>query len=286
VRAYSTREVAELAGLGETRTRRWARAGIVNPTKDKRGDWRYSFQDVALLRTASRLLDAGLTNRRVMHALRLIQEQIPAGRPLSAVRVVVIGDRVVVHDRLASWEPESRQATFDFNVQQEPREIASVVPAQLVNDLPSSDEGAVDDTGLSAEELYSIAVDLELAGRNDEALAHYEAALSRDPKLCVARINLGRLLHAANRLTEAEVQFRNARMLDPRNALAAFNLGVTLEDLGKTNAAIDAYRTALALDENHADAHFNLSRLLEAKGDKQGALRHLSRFSRLIRRQS
>lgn len=258
----------------------------MNPTKDERGDWRYSFQDVALLRTASRLLDAGLTNRRVMHALRLIQEQIPAGRPLSAVRVVVIGDRVVVHDRLASWEPESRQATFDFNVQQEPREIASVVPAQLANDLPSSDEGAVDDTGLSAEELYSIAVDLELAGRNDEALAHYEAALRRDPKLCVARINLGRLLHAANRLTEAEVQFRNARALDPRNALAAFNLGVTLEDLGKANAAIDAYRTALALDENHADAHFNLSRLLEAKGDKQGALRHLSRFSRLIRRQS
>ena len=82
------------------------------------------------------------------------------------------------------------------------------------------------------------------------------------------------------------MQFRNARALDPDSALAAFNLGVTLEDLGKHDAAIEAYRAALAVDENHADAHFNLSRLLEAKGDRQGALRHLSRFSRLMRRQS
>lgn len=286
MRAYSTREVAELAGLAEERTRRWARAGIVNPTKNERGDWRYSFQDVALLRTASRLLDAGLTHRRVARALRLIQEQIPAGRPLSAVRVVVIGNRVVVHDRLASWEPESQQATFDFNVQDTPKEIASVVPARLVNDIETPDESSLAAAVVTAEELYSAAVDLELAGRNDEALAQYEAALRRDPKLCAARINLGRLLHAAHRLTEAEVQFRNARTLDPASALAAFNLGVTLEDLGKHDAAIEAYRSALEIDESHADAHFNLSRLLEAKGDKQGALRHLSRFSRLIRRQS
>ena len=285
MRAYSTREVAELCGVAEDRIRRWARAELVNPRKTEGGNWRYSFQDVALLRTASKLLEAGLSPRRVARALRLIQEQIPSGRPLSAVRVVVLGKRVIVQDRLAAWEPESRQGTFDFDVGHAAKEIASVVPARLVKETETAEHAAHAET-LTAADLYTAAVDSELAGRHSEALAHYEAALRLNPRLAAARINLGRLLHDANRLTEAEVQFRNARAIEPDNALAAFNLGVTLEDLGKTDAAIEAYRAALALDDDHADTHFNLSRLLEAKGDRQGALRHLSRFSRLIRRQS
>jgi hypothetical protein len=40
----------------------------------------------------------------------------------------------------------------------------------------------------------------------------------------------------------------------------------------------------LTIDETYADAHFNLARLLEVRGDKQGALRHLSRFKRLMHR--
>ena len=286
MRAYSTREVADLAGLTPARVRHWARAGLVRPTRNPRGGLSYTFQDAALLRTARKLLDAGLTSRRVAHTLRLIQQQIPAGRPLSAVRVLVVGKQVVVKDRLAAWEPESRQGTLDFEARHAAQEISPVVPAPLIGPTEAPPGPSIDDLPITASDLYSAAVDLELAGRSDEALAQYEAALQRDPKLMAARINLGRLLHAAQRLTEAEVQFRNARALDPDSALAAFNLGVTLEDLGKHDAAIEAYRAALAVDENHADAHFNLSRLLEAKGDRQGALRHLSRFSRLMRRQS
>jgi DNA-binding transcriptional MerR regulator len=103
VRQYSTREVADIAGLPVPQIRRWARAGLVAPTKDAQGRWRYSFQDLALLRTASKLLAGKLTPHRVTRALRLIREQQPPGRPLSAVRIVVDGRRVLVKDRLASW---------------------------------------------------------------------------------------------------------------------------------------------------------------------------------------
>jgi tetratricopeptide (TPR) repeat protein len=89
-------------------------------------------------------------------------------------------------------------------------------------------------------------------------------------------------MHAAGHLREAEAHYRSALELKPKNALAAFNLGVALEDQGKTEAAAEAYRTALAADEEYADAHYNLSRLLEAQGDLRSALRHLSRFRRLI----
>jgi tetratricopeptide (TPR) repeat protein len=274
VREYSTREVADLAGLPAVRVRQWARAGLVTPTKDSRGRWRYSFQDLAVLRTAGKLLDASVTVNRVTRTLSLLREQLPAGRPLSAIKIHVTGQRVVVRDRLASWEPESGQGTLDFDVR--------AMSEQVAPQLPRRPRALPERQGESADDLYQSALDLELLGRGNEAREVYEAVLRRDPKLIGARINLGRLLHAAGRLGEAEALYRAALEQQPGNAVAAFNLGVVLEDEGKAGDAADAYRAALAVDDGYADAHYNLSRLLEAQGDARGALRHLSRFRRLV----
>lgn len=280
---YSTREVESLTGLSAGRVRSFARAGLVSPRKDARGRWRFSFQDLALLRTARSLLDARLSIHRVTRALRELRAQLP-GRPLSAVRILVIGERVVVKDRLASWEPESRQGTLAFDI----RDLS----ADLVKGKSSRTAGAaprvlgrarVEDAPETAAGLYQSALELELAGRGDEAQAAYRSALDRDPTLVAARINLGRLLHAAGRVAEAEAMYRAALKDDPASALAAFNLGVALEDQEQTDAAIAAYRRAIEVDERYADAHFNLARLLESSGDKRAALRHLSRFRRLVR---
>lgn len=320
MRDYSTREVAEITGLPVPQIRRWARANLVTPTKDAQGRWRYSFQDLALLRTASRLLAAKLTSNRVTRALRLIREQLPPGRPLSAVRIVVDGPRVLVRDRLASWEPESRQGTLDFDIKalterapaprgasdpgssDEPtvdlarRAVSAVTPLRGGRARGTPSKGAAhrddkvaverDEAKETADNLYAAGLDLELAGREREARKAYEAALERDSRHVSARINLGRLLHAAHSLAEAEALYRAALEQEPRNPLAAFNLGVALEDQDKVDEAIEAYRRALACDDTYADAHFNLSRLLESRGDKRGALRHLSSFRRLMRRDS
>jgi tetratricopeptide (TPR) repeat protein len=274
VREYSTREVAEITGLSEAQVRRWARLGLITPRKDEQRRWHYSFQDLALLRTASKLLGARVTLNRVTRTLRLVRAQLPAGRPLSAVRILLTGRRVVIKDRLASWEPETGQGTLDFDVQ--------ALSEQLAPRIPRHSRARAERRIDTAAGFYQSALDLELAGRGDEARDAYEEALQRDPKLVSARINLGRLLHAANRVAEAEALYRAALEQDPRNALAAFNLGVALEDQGQTEAAVEVYRRALAIDDAYADAHFNLSRLLEAKGDQRGALRHLSSFKRLI----
>jgi tetratricopeptide (TPR) repeat protein len=276
VRDYSTREAADIAGLPAGQVRRWARAKLLTPRKNARGHWRFSFQDLALLRTAAKLRDAPLSANRVTRSLRLLREQLPAGRPLSAVRVLVSGGRVVVKDRLASWEPDSRQGTLDFDVETLSRQLAPTLRRRRGGPPSSRNE--------TASDWYQSALDLELAGRADEAQRAYRNALTQDPDLVGARINLGRLLHAANRMAEAEALYRAALEQDPCNALAAFNLGVALEDQGLTDAAVGAYRHALLLDERYADAHFNLSRLLEAKGDKRAALRHLMSFRRLMRK--
>jgi tetratricopeptide (TPR) repeat protein len=274
VREYSTREVTDLTGLPEALIRRWARARLITPNKDLQGRWRYSFQDLALLRTAGKLLKAHISLNRITRTLRMVRKQLPAGRPLSAVRILVTDHRVVVRDRLASWEPVSRQGTLDFDVQKLSQPIAPHIPRRSRAELK---------TVPSAEGLYQTALDLELAGRGAEARDAYEAALERDPELVSARINLGRLMHAENRITEAEALYRAALAQDPRSALAAFNLGVALEDQGAADAAVDAYEKALGIEPNYADAHFNLSRLLEAKGDARGAIRHLNTFRRLLR---
>jgi tetratricopeptide (TPR) repeat protein len=274
VREYSTREVADLAGLPEARVRRWARAGLVAPSKDSQGHWHFSFQDLAVLRTAGKLLDAKVSVTRVTQALAKLREQLPAGRPLSAVRILVTGKRVVVKDRLAAWEPESGQCAIDFDVQAMSEQVAPEFPRRSRAELERQEE--------TADRLYQAALDLELLGRGDEAREAYETVLRRDPNLVGARINLGRLLHAAGRLGEAEALYRAALEQDPHSTIAGFNLGVVLEDQGKAAAAADAYRAVLALDDGYADAHYNLAHLLEALGDPRGALRHLSRFRRLV----
>jgi tetratricopeptide (TPR) repeat protein len=248
----------------------------VTPNKDDHGRWRYSFQDLAVLRTAARLLDANVSVNRVTRTLGLLRERLPDGRPLSAIRLIVTGQRVIVKDRLASWEPESGQGALDFDVQAMSEVVAPQLPRRSRADLEQKSETAAD--------LYETALDLELAGRFEEAREAYEAILRRDPQFTGARINLGRLLHAAGSLGEAEALYRAALEQNPRNALAAFNLGVALEDQGKIDAAAVAYRIALAVDEGYADAHYNLSRLLEAQGDVRSALRHLSRFRRLLQK--
>jgi tetratricopeptide (TPR) repeat protein len=273
VRDFSTREVAEIARLPETQVRRWARAGLIRPRKDARGHWRYGFQDLALLRTARKLLDADVSPKRVARTLHQLREQLPHGRPLSAVRILVTGGRVVVRDRLSAWEPESRQGALELD------------PASLSQEpvLLSRDTGRAVSASESVAGHYAAALDLELAGQIDAAECAYESVLELDPEHVAARINLGRLLHQQGRLAQAEACYRQVLSIEPDNAIAAFNLGVVLEDRDETDAALAAYRRTLTIDDSDADAHFNLARLLEARGDQRGALRHLSRFRRLTK---
>ena len=47
-----------------------------------------------------------LAPRRIRGALRTLTRQLPAGRPLSALRISFDGDRVVVRDGSERWHPE------------------------------------------------------------------------------------------------------------------------------------------------------------------------------------
>ena len=55
---YATRDVSELIGFNADQVRHYVRRGLLTPERGGRGEYRFSFQDVVLLRTAKGLVDA------------------------------------------------------------------------------------------------------------------------------------------------------------------------------------------------------------------------------------
>jgi tetratricopeptide (TPR) repeat protein len=274
MKAYSTREVAELLGLTTARIRSLMRSGVVTPQRSSGGRASFTFQDLVLLRTAKGLIDAKVPARRIAKALQALASQLPTDRPLSAVRVQIDGDRVIVRDNASSWEPESKQTVLDFSVRELGQKVAPLAREAVQRALRAAS---------SADDLFAAAIESEETGATAEAETAYRRAIAADPAHVAAHINLGRLRHAGKALEEAERLYRRALELEPNHSTARFNLGVVLEDRGATTEAIEAYREAARLDPRVADVHFNLARLYQQTGDQQAALRHFSRFRALTR---
>ncbi len=274
MKAYSTREVAELLGLTPARVRSLMRSGVVTPQRTKTGRATFTFQDLVLLRTAKGLIDANVSARRITRALQALASQLPTDRPLSAVRVQIDGDRVIVRDSASTWEPESKQTVLDFTVRELGQTVAPLARESVQRALRAAS---------TADDLFHAAIESEEIGATAEAESASRNAIAAAPAHVAAHINLGRLRHVGKALDEAERLYRRALELEPNHPTARFNLGVVLEDRGATAAAIAEYLEAVRLDPRVADVHFNLARLYQQTGDQQAALRHFSRFRALTR---
>lgn len=276
MKGYATQDVAKLLGLSVSQVRAFARSGFLDPDRGPRGEHRFSFPDLVLLRAAKGLATARVPARRIRRSLLTLKRQLPAGRPLSAVRISADGDRVVVRDGATSWNPESGQIQLDFAV----AELASRA-APLARQAARAARAAADP--LDADEWYDLGFDLEAVDL-DEARDAYRRALELDPDHGDAHVNLGRLLQEGGDAAQAVAHYLLALERNPKHATAWYDLGIALEDLRRRPDAIRAYERAIVLDPKLADAHFNLSRLYEAAGKRAAALRSLSRYRLLAGR--
>jgi tetratricopeptide (TPR) repeat protein len=272
MKSYTTRDVAKLLGLSEAQVRSQAR-GYLAPDRGPRNAYRFSFQDLVLLRTAKALGEARIPPRRIRRALRTLTRTLPRGLSLSGIRISSEGHAVVVREGGSTWNPESGQLLLDFQVDELARQAAPVA-RRLARRARRSE------APLTADQWYDLGTDLEAAAPEDAQDA-YARAIALDPGHVGARVNLGRLLQETGRPAEAALEYRAALATQPRHPTAAFNLGTALEDLGRPAEAIAAYRRALEADERFADAHFNLARLYEQAGKRAAALRHLRAYQLL-----
>jgi tetratricopeptide (TPR) repeat protein len=275
LKGYSTSEVAKLLGFSASQVRGYVRSGFLSPERGSRGELSFSFQDLVFLRTARGLMSERVAPRRIRAALSRLREQLPEGRPLTAVRIAMEGSRIVVEDGARRWQPESGQILFDFGVAELARKVAPLVRRAF---REAQEEGPE----FSADDWYEWACELE-PGSPGEAIAAYRKALALDSGHADAHVNLGRLLHESGDAAGAEPHYAAALAARPDDATAAFNLGVALQDQGKLPEALLAYQKAVRLDPENADAHFNAASLAEKMGRPAEALRHLRTYRKLTR---
>ena len=264
---YGVRDVEKLLGLPRSTIRSLIHAGFVAPARGVRNTWRFSFQDLIVLRTARALAVANVPHKRITKSIRELRRHLPESMPLSGLSICAVADRVVVKEGGSRWQAESGQYLLAF--ESDADGTLSVI------------EHASTQREASAESHFADGAALENKDA-DAAVEAYEDAVAADPTLLDAHINLGRLLHESGRHAQAERVYRNALQVCGDEPLLLFNLGVLLDDQGRKSDAIQTYEAALRIDPALADCHYNLALLYEDMKKPKSAIRHMAQYRRLI----
>jgi len=270
---YSADDVQRMLGLSRSVVAGMVKAGFVIPTRGKRRELRFSFQDLIALKAARELAGSNMSSERIAASLKALRKQLPSQLPLGGLRISAAGSRtrqrLVVRQGGAQWHPDSGQFLLDFEVTAHAGSVSFIAAARK-DPAPAQ----------SAQDLFEYGCELEESDMLTAATA-YQRAIELDRSHTNAYVNLGRLQHAQKQLTAAERTYRSALQYCEPDALLLFNLGVLLDDQGRAKDAALAYRSALKLAPNMADAHYNLALLYEREGLAREALKHLSSYRRL-----
>jgi tetratricopeptide (TPR) repeat protein len=271
---FSTSEVARLLRVTPARVRALVYAGFVSPGRGPGRRYRFSFQDVVVLRAARDLVASRIPAARIARIVDRLRRELPGGRSLASLRIAADGMQVVVRDGGEAWEPESGQLRLDFSVAEL---VVRAVP--LVRKAAAAAHESA--STMTAEDWYALGYELE-ATEIDEAIRAYREAVRRDSAHADAHVNLGRLLHERGAVAAAARHYRTAAALRPSDATAAYDLGVALQDLGRLEEAAEAYGAAIELAPGHADTYFNLSAVCQRLGREALAIRHLKTYRQLV----
>jgi tetratricopeptide (TPR) repeat protein len=266
---YGVRDVEKLLRLPRSTIRALIAAGFVSPARGPRSAWLFSFQDLIVLRTAQALADAKVPQRRITRSVRELRRHLPDAMPLSGLSICAVADRVVVREGASRWQAESGQYLLEFEGDPADGSL-SVIERQKTAEARAG-----------AQDWFDRGVALEREDA-EAALQAYGQAIAADPALVDAHINLGRLLHEAGRFAKAEHVYREAAKACGSDPLLLYNLGVLLEDMDRKAEAMAAYEAALRGNPGLADCHYNLALLCEKVAKPKEAIRHMSRYRRLI----
>jgi DNA-binding transcriptional MerR regulator len=271
--SYSVRDVERVLQLSRGTIRGLINVGFVKPSRGPRREYRFSFQDLIVLRAARALIQAKVSRRRIRRSLDDLRRHLPEAVPLSGLSISAVGDRVVVREGSNHWQVDDGQYLLglDVTVENGVLRVADHKPKPASDSVPEV-----------AEDWFGRGLALEESDPR-AAVDAYKRAVRSDPENDAAWINLGRLLHEQGRIGEAENVYQRALQRLGPHALLMYNLGVVLEDLGRTSSALDAYRSAIGEDPTLADCHYNLARLYESLGQAQHAIRHLGQYRRLVK---
>jgi tetratricopeptide (TPR) repeat protein len=312
--SYGVNDVERLLNLSRGTIRRLVARGFVSPARGPRREYRFSFQDLIILRTARALSLANVPARRIGLSLDALRRRLPASVPLAGLSICAVGDQVVVRRGANRWHAESGQYLLELDVsvsggsleivdvqsraraggsgrkpdrraaesRSAERRSAERRPEQRSAELQPAELESAELAQEDPDELFEQALALEDRDAR-QALRVYERCCALSASHKGAHINRARLLHEAQRYQEAERVYLDALRNCGTDPTLLFNYGVLLEDLSRPEAAIEMYLQAITEDPDFADAHFNLARLYEMRGQAQHAIRHLGVYRKLVR---
>jgi tetratricopeptide (TPR) repeat protein len=279
--------LAELLGVPLSLVRRWHRAGTIVPAQEVRRLLYFDFQEVAVAQRMAQLFRAGVSPQNIEKKVADLARLLPGiERPILDPAVIVQGQSLLVRQGDGLVEAGG-QLRFDF---EEGKAVGVPASAGSV-DKPTEGGTAsaphpamagvlrsVEDVSISPEQMRSLAMECEDAGRLSEAAGWHRAAMAAagpDPESC---FQLAELLYRQGDLGAARERYYMAIELDENYVEARANLGCVLDELGERDLAAAAFEGALRCHPDYADAHYHLARTLDEIGHRRTAEQHWRRF--------
>ena len=284
---YTIRALQDMLGLSRGVISGLIASGFVAPTRGPRNEYRFTFQDVVLLRTAVELQAANIPPRKILSALKKLRSTLPDALPLTGLRISAVGNDVTVRDGRSQWHADSGQLVMDFEVAADRGTVALFKRPTVVAIAPQAviekKERARPFAAPLRDDATAVFSRGEALESSDPAAAEaaYRKVLALDPDHADAYLNLGALLCEGRRCREAVELYDQALRRHPGEALLHFNRAIALEDQGRNAEALASYHESLRLEPDLADAHYNAARLHEQLGDARQAVRHFSAYRRL-----
>jgi len=270
-RDMTMRELQAMLGVSRGVVSGLITAGFVSPLRGPRNEYRFTFQDVVLLRTALQLRAARIPPRKIVMALSRLRKALPDELPLTGIRVSAVGSDVAVRTGPSQWDAVTGQLLLDF-------EVAEIKGEVVFLDTTPAQENLAN----QAQEWYDLGEQLRTSDVNGAERAYRKAIVLSPKPFYAAYVDLGALLcELEARCEDALHVFDEALTHFPQDAVLHFNRAIAFEELGRFGDAEQSYKRCLELDPSYADAHHNLAILLEKRGDPQGLVRHLNAYRRL-----
>ena len=121
---YRVGDVAKIIGISRRQLQYWDETDLVRPgARTPGGHARYAFEDLVALKTAKRLIDAGVSVQRIRKSIRALREILPAvERPLAEVVLVATGDVVLAFKDGTAFDAVSGQE-WVFEIAQLQRDV-------------------------------------------------------------------------------------------------------------------------------------------------------------------
>jgi len=267
---FSLRDIQSMLGISRAVISGLIASGFVTPSRGARREYRFTFQDVVLLRTAHSLQAAQIPPRKIVRSLQRLRATLPSELPLTGLRITAVGSEIAVKEGQAQWQVDSGQMLMDFEVVPAPQGSVSFL-TRTPQTAPSEDE---------ASDWFQRGIELEATDKA-QAEAAYRRAIDEAPDCVDPYLNLGVMLCDAGRCGEAIELYRQAIAHCPPEPLLHFNLAIALEDAQCIEEALASYEHCMKLSPEFADAHYNAARLHEQLGHATKAIRHYSEYRRL-----